>query len=100
MSCGCKFCNKCITKNFDVYEGVLICPKCNKYVSNLLYDTLPEPFESARKKMAELSEVPVNNASSKNLPQNVNVDKLCSDFNAKTVLSEQVCRYFKSLYTC
>ena len=99
MSCGCKFCNKCITKNLDVYEGVLNCPKCNKYVSNLLYHTVPEPFESAyAKKMAELSEVPVNNASSTNLLQNVNFDKLCSDFN--TVLSEQVCKDFKSLYIC
>ena len=70
---------------------------------NLQYDTLPESVEITNaKKLAketgDLSEVTVNNDSSTNLLQNVNVDKLCSDFN--TDLYEQVCKDFKCLYIC
>ena len=103
--CGCKFCNKCITKNFKIDENVLHCPKCNRPFWNLQYDTLPESLEiTNEKKLAketgDLSEVTVNNASSTDMLQNVNVDKVCSDLNANTVLSEQVCKYLKSLYIC
>ena len=80
----------------------MICPKCNKWFSNLLYDTVPESLDikNAKKLAKEMGYLSDDNASSSSLQQNVNVDKVCSDLNANTVLSEQVCKYLKSLYIC